>query len=241
MRRAALVMAGGRSERMRAGGCKTHKALRTVCGTTLLQHNVQTLFSYGFKDVTIAINHEEDGLLKAAEELQALASKRACGLTTVKEEEPLGTIGAARLLKEATKNLLVINVDNLTDLNLRAFFNSHLQSEAALTVACHEEPFSIPFGQLEVSGSRVSAYREKPTFPIMISSGIYALHHRAMNAIAPEKKTHAPDLINALIQAGEHVATYQHTAWWIDVNDEAALARAHTNLQRKPWGAAASA
>ena len=75
----------------------------------------------------------------------------------------------------------------------------------------------------------------------MILSGIYALHYRAMCAIPAAEKTHAPDLINALIQAGEHVATYQHTAWWIDVNDEAALARAHTTLQRKPFAAAASA
>ena len=125
MTRTALVMAGGRSERMRAGGCRTHKALRTICGATLLQHNVQTLFSYGFKDVSIAVNQQENDLLSAVEELQAFTSRQACRLIAVKEDKPLGTIGAARLLKESTENLLVINVDNLTDLNLRTFFNPH--------------------------------------------------------------------------------------------------------------------
>jgi GTP:adenosylcobinamide-phosphate guanylyltransferase len=33
---AALIMAGGRSERMRAGGCSQHKALRRVLGVPMI-------------------------------------------------------------------------------------------------------------------------------------------------------------------------------------------------------------
>ena len=237
----ALLMAGGRSERMRAGGCKTHKALRTICGRSLLQHNLEMLFSFDFKEVTVAVNRAEGGLLAAIDALCPVAARAGAVLSALIEDKPLGTIGAARWMSTLAEDLLVVNVDNLTDLDLQAFFAHHLESRAALTVACHLEPFRVPFGQLEVSGSRVTGCKEKPTIPILISSGVYALNRRAMSAIAPDEKTHAPDLINSLAAGGELVSPFQHQAWWIDVNDEMALARAEAALEQRTSAMAASA
>ncbi len=237
----ALLMAGGRSERMRAGGCKTHKALRTICGSSLLQHNLEALFSSGFKNVTVAVNQTEESLLATIKGLCPLAARRGASLNPLIEQKPLGTIGAARPMSDLIENLLVVNVDNLTDLDLQALFTHHVESQAALTVACHLEPFRVPFGQLEVSGSRVTGCKEKPTIPILISSGIYALSRRAMSAIPPDEKIHAPDLINSLAEGGELVSFFKHDAWWIDVNDEAALARAEAALELRAGTMAASA
>ena len=233
MNNTALIMAGGSSERMRSGGCRTHKALRTIGGTSLLEWNLKQVFFCGFRDVWIAVNEAEEELLSAIAGLQDLAGGYGGSIRTVRESTPLGTIGAARLMIERTDDLLVINVDNITDLDLRAMFDFHLESKAALTVASHHELFRIPFGQLETAGTRVTACVEKPALPILISSGSYALGRRAMSTIAPNTRTQAPDLVNALIGAGELVASYEHSAWWIDVNDEAALARAEAARAEK--------
>ena len=241
MKRAALVMAGGNSGRMRAAGCKTHKALREIRGQSLIEHNLRKLFFFGMADVIVAVNTAETELrswLSGAGE--TLAASYGAQLRIFVEERPLGTIGAAGSLAAPNENLLVVNVDNLTDLDLRAFFDFHLENGAALTVASHQEPFSIPFGQLDISGSRVTAYREKPVFMITISSGAYMLHRRAMAAIPPDQRTHAPDLIHLLIQSGEFVACFGHNAWWIDVNDEVALALAEAELARRPLASAAA-
>ncbi len=242
MRSAGLVMAGGSSERMRAGGCRTHKALREICGRSLMEHNLRKLFFCEVTDVTVAVNAAETELLAwLAAEGKALAAAYDAELRIFVEEEPLGTIGAARSISGSHTNLLVVNVDNLTDLDLRAFLNFHIESGAALTVATHQEPFRIPFGQLDISGSQVIAYKEKPVFLVTISSGTYVLHRRAISAIRPGEKIHAPDLINLLIEAGEHVACFGHSAWWMDVNDESALALAEAALLREPLAAAAGA
>jgi NDP-sugar pyrophosphorylase family protein len=240
MNDAALIMAGGSSERMRASGCKTHKALRTIHGISLLQRNLETLFFHGFQDVSIAVNQTEEQLFSAVDALGSLAAEYHAVLRTIREQRPLGTIGAARFMTHLAENVLVVNVDNLTDLDLRAFFEFHVQNQAALTVASHLESFRIPFGQLEISGSRVIAYKEKPSFPVTISSGVYALNRRAMSAIPANEKTHAPDLINWLMQSGELVCCFHHDAWWIDVNDETALAQAEVALARKPLAFAAA-
>ncbi len=241
MNTTALVMAGGSSERMRAGGCKTHKALRAVSGTPLLQRNLETLFLFGFTDISIAVNQAEDQLLSAVGSLHSFAAHYGATLRVIPEQRPLGTIGAARLMSGFAEDVLVVNVDNLTELDLRAFFNFHLQTRAALTVASHQESFRIPFGQIEADNSRLTAYKEKPALSIAISSGAYVLSRQAMAAIPPNERIHAPDLINSLIQSGQLVSCFHHRAWWIDVNDEAALAQAEAALVRKPLAFAASA
>jgi NDP-sugar pyrophosphorylase family protein len=226
-----LIMAGGRSARMRNGGCTTHKALRTICGVPLLERNLTELLRFDIKNIWIAVSESESELLSWLDSRgQAMAKARGGTLQVYIEARPLGTIGAARHLANCAENVLVFNVDNLTSLNLSSFVNFHLTSGAALTVASHDELFRIPFGQIEVNGTQLTAYHEKPEIPVSISSGIYALHRRAMQRIARTGPTDAPNLINSLLGAGEKVACYRHDSWWIDVNDEAALARAEAAL-----------
>lgn len=239
--RCALIMAGGSSDRMRASGCKTHKALRCVSGCTLLEHNIRMACEHGFTDISVAVNSSE-AELRSWLATRGLTIAEQCGfeLRILVEEQPLGTIGSARFFASAQEHLLVVNVDNLADLDLRAFYDFHLGAGAALTVAAHREPFRIPFGQLETVDSRVIAYHEKPVFPITISSGTYMLSNRAMSAIPAGQTIHVPQLINMLIEAGEAVDCFRHTAWWIDVNDEAALALAEAGFPRKAPAAAAA-
>lgn len=222
----ALIMAGGRSERMRAGNCKTHKALRTVAEKSLLLHNLESIVSFGFKDIYIAVSAGEEQLLSYVRNLAVSPDAKGASISTLIEPRPFGTIGAARLLLPVATNVIVTNVDNLTTLNLRAMLDHHLNARAALTVASHRESFRIPFGQLEVTDGKVLAYAEKPRIPVRISSGSYILSPRALSSIQPHARINAPDLINALIESGELVSCFDHQSWWIDVNDEAALASA---------------
>ncbi len=234
-------MAGGNSGRMRAEGCQTHKALRTVGGSPLIEHNLRKLFSSEFRDVSVAVSKSEEDLRAwlAGPGLDCAVDYRA-RLRILTEDKPLGTIGAARQMIDMAEDLLVLNADNLTDLDLHAFFDFHLKAGAALTVASHREPFRIPFGQLETDGARVTGYQEKPVFPVLVSSGCYILNRRAMYFIPPDTQMQAPDLINLLIDSAEMVVCFHHQSWWVDVNNEAALALAEAAFARKPLLAAAA-
>jgi NDP-mannose synthase len=227
MNAVGLIMAGGKSTRMRAGGCSTHKALRIVRGLTLLEHNLQNMLRFGFREIRVAISDSEVELSTwfASKKLE-VARTTGVALQIIREKTPLGTIGAARHLAGLGQNVIVVNVDNLCDLNLCALLDFHVNESAALTIATHDEMFRIPFGHIKRDHDRLIEYREKPSLAVTISSGIYVLHPRAMLHIPASGSTDVPTLVKRLVDSGELVACYQHATSWIDVNDEGTLAEA---------------
>ena len=237
---AAIIMAGGRSERMRAGGCAAHKALRTVLDVPLIEWNVRTLLHFGFRSIHVAVSVDEPELIRWVAErgsrlVESMRDVSVATLTTMLENTPLGTIGAARRLPEHVADAVVVNVDNLTDLDLRAFLAAHRASGAAATVASHEQPFQVPYGRLDIEGDRVTGYAEKPVIPVQVSSGTYVLGRRAIEAIPPDARTDVPWLVESLLARGEHVAPYRHAAAWLDVNDESTLAAAERMIRSRAW------
>ena len=228
---AALIMAGGRSERMRAGGSAQHKGLRTVLGVPLIEWNLRALLWFGFEQVFVAINAQETGLVAWIDRAgRAVANSRSASLEVLIEKGPLGTIGAVASLPRWIDDAVIVNVDNLTSLDLREFAGYHREHGAAATIATHLQPFPIPFGLLELDGPRVSAYREKPELLVPISSGTYVLSRRAIDRVPAGHRFDVPALIDALLQADEPVLAFSHREPWIDVNDEAALAHAQRLL-----------
>jgi NDP-sugar pyrophosphorylase family protein len=228
---AAVIMAGGRSERMRAGGSGQHKGLRSVLGMPLIERNLRTLLWFGFKRLFVAINHQESALAAWLDGRgRALAESQSATLALLVEQQPLGTIGAVASLPGEIDDAVIVNVDNLTSLDLKQFVEYHRERKAAATIAKHQQPFPVPFGMLELSGQRVVAYREKPQLSVTISSGAYVLSRRAIERVRAGQRLDVPALIEALLQAEEAVLAYAHDQPWIDVNDEAALALAERLL-----------
>jgi NDP-sugar pyrophosphorylase family protein len=224
---AALIMAGGRSERMRAGGTAQHKGLRTVLGMPLIERNLRALLWFGFHRLFVAINaHEQELADWIAGHGQALVERERATLQTLVETQPLGTIGAVASLPPDIEDAVIVNVDNLTRLDLRHFARHHREHDAAATIATHEQPFPIPFGMVELLGQRVVAYREKPKLSVPISSGTYVLGRRAIDRVPAGSRMDVPGLVATLLESGDAVLAYPHQEPWIDINDEAALLQA---------------
>src|SRR3954466_3715413 len=90
---AALIMAGGRSERMRASGAPGHKGLRTVSGLPLIECNLRALLHFGFRRLFAAVNESERELLAFIDGPgRRLARQRAATLDVLVETQPRGTV-----------------------------------------------------------------------------------------------------------------------------------------------------
>ena len=212
---------------MRATLGNSHKSLIPVLGVTMLERNLCKLLSAGFHNIVVAVSEQEPEIaLEVETRGRALADVSDATIECFKERQQLGTIGVAREFKDRFDPLLVVNVDNLTALDMRALVDYHERSGAALTVATHFEPLQIPYGEVTISGGRLTRYIEKPIRQTCISSGTYVLGPRALNLIKSDRKTDVPELIDTLLQSGESIAAFQHNAVWIDVNDSIAVEKA---------------
>ena len=222
-------MAGGRSRRMRANGNAAHKALLTVGGTSLAERNLDALLASGFRSLAIAVAAEETELrTEIRKQLRPRATAAGASLVCIVEERPLGTIGAVREIRNPAANVLVVNVDNLTPLDLRALVNFHRVQGVAMTIASHDEPFTMPFGELRLRNGAVEAYLEKPVRRFAISSGTYVLSRNAIDAIPNGEAIDVPQLFERLRLRSLAVAAFRHSERWIDVNDVEALRRAES-------------
>lgn len=216
----AMVMAGGRSSRMRADGVADHKGLVEVLGVPLVERNVRTLLAAGFKNIVVAVAAGEKALQEFVEtRCRRLAEARHAALRCLVEREPLGTIGAVGAVLPEAEEVIVVNVDNLTTLDLRAMLLRHRAVDASMTVAVHWEPFAIPYGEVELDNGWVQELHEKPIKHYRMSSGTYVVGLEAASAFPARRAIGAPELFNRLKHAGRRIAAFEHASRWVDVND----------------------
>jgi NDP-sugar pyrophosphorylase family protein len=235
MTTAALVVAGGQGSRMARSGGAYPKPLMTVAGRSLLEWNVDALTAAGIGHIHIAIGADQTETSEHIERCcRPLVESVGGSISVVAEQTPLGSIGAAALLDPTVDRLLVVNADNLTTLDLAAMLDDHAQHTAAVTLAIHEEPFAMPFGEVTVNADRVVAYVEKPTYSITVSSALTVLSRRAVDLIVPGTSVMLPDLVQRALAADLVVHAHRHTAAWIDVNDLDAVGRAEDLVAAHP-------
>src|SRR5262245_2929865 len=134
----ALIQAGGKSLRMRQSTGPVHKALVPVLGLSTLERNLCRLLVSGFESIVVVTSMAEDEIAQfVAGRGAQLARSRGVRIECLREEKPVGTIGAAQFLSPGHCPLLVLYSDNLMALDLRAFLDRHVQSGAAMTLATH--------------------------------------------------------------------------------------------------------
>ncbi|WP_106290966.1 sugar phosphate nucleotidyltransferase [Arcticibacter pallidicorallinus] len=225
-----LIMAGGRSSRMRnTTSLSLHKALAPIFGIPLIELNLLYAYVYGYRQAWVSVAATEQQLLTHLDRLKKLyRNKLGLIIQIIVEEIPLGTIGAAQFVDIGDDDVLVLNVDNLLNLDLSVLENSHISSRAVMTIASHYESFSIPFGQLVVEEGEVVDYLEKPKQRILVSSGTYILGPKARSIVSqnyPEQRIDIPGLSKDLIALGDKVHSFLHQSIWSDINDKDTLER----------------
>jgi len=130
----AMIFAAGLGTRFKPWTDKHPKALALVNGKTLLQRNIEYLQKYGITDVVVNVHHFADQIIKAINDNNGWGSQ-----VTISDEtdEVLETGGGLLKAKQYLKDepFITVNVDILTDANLKDFLITHQQENAVITLA----------------------------------------------------------------------------------------------------------
>lgn len=209
----AVLMAGGKGERLRPLTEKTPKPLLEVGGKCIIDHNIDRLISYGVEHINVTVNYLGEQL-----EEHFATPRDGVRVRTFREPKFLGTIGSIKFVDTFYNDtVLVMNSDLFTNIDYEDFFLHFQQNDAEMSVAAVPYNVSIELGILDLDGRNVKGLLEKPKFNYYANAGIYLIRKRALAEIPGDTFFHATHLVEKLIAQGKKVIRYPLNGTWIDI------------------------
>ena len=211
----AVLMAGGKGERLRPLTEKTPKPLLLVGDKAIIDHNVDRLVKYGIQHINVTVNYLH-------EQIEAHYQKPRNGvqIRTFREPKFLGTIGSIRFVDSYYHDtILVMNSDLFTNINYEDFYLHFKQNNAEMSVAAVPYNVSIPYGILNLEGRDIQGLVEKPKYTYYANAGIYLIKRQVIDEIPQDTFFNATDLIEKLIAKGKKVIRYPLNGTWIDIGN----------------------
>jgi NDP-sugar pyrophosphorylase family protein len=224
----AIILAGGRAERLGAAAGGRPKPLVDVGGRPLVAYQLHHLARAGVTHAILACAAGQGPLF------DELLGGLGIDVTAAEEPEPRGRGGGIRLAAATARReqgrVLALNGDELLDLDVGALLSCHAASGAPATIAV-ARPRS-QFGVVELDGDRVTAFREGGRVPFWVSCGFYVLEQEALDRF-PEVGDHEATTFPELAAAGR-LAAYRHEGTWLTVNTPKELRAASEHLAAHP-------
>ena len=211
----AVIMAGGKGERLRPLTEKTPKPLLPVGDKAIIDHNVDRLISYGISHISVTVNY-------LAEQIEShFAQPRGdVKVNCIREPHYFGTIGSVQYVKNFYNDaVLVMNSDLFTNIDYEDFYLHFQQHDAEMSVAAIPYNVAIPYGIFQLEGRNITGLVEKPKYIYYANAGIYLIKRRALDEIPANTMFHATDLIEKLINEGKRVIRYPLNGTWIDIGN----------------------
>jgi NDP-sugar pyrophosphorylase family protein len=223
----AIILAGGRAERLGDAARERPKALVELGGRPLAAYQVEQLAAAGVDRILISCASGHEALFEAA--LDGIGPE----IVPVGEPEPLGRGGGIRFAAAARREggeLYALNGDELVDVELGRLLELQRASNAAATITV--VPLRSPFGVVELDGDLVTGFREAPRLEHWVSCGIYVLGEEAL-ARFPEQGDHETTTFPELAAEGR-LRAHRHEGLWLTVNTPKDLRLAEEHLAAHP-------
>lgn len=171
--RKAMILAGGRGERLQPSVPHLPKPMAPVGGRPFLEHILDRVVDGGVTEVILAVGYRAETIRK-----HFGGAYRSVPLRYSIEEFPLGTGGAiAHGLKgEDSSPVLVINGDTLVEIDYEVLADWYATIRSPVGVVLCRVPDISRYGSVVRAGDRVVEFSEKGMKgPGLINAGMYII------------------------------------------------------------------
>jgi NDP-sugar pyrophosphorylase family protein len=214
MKRQAVILAGGKGTRLRPFTATLPKPLVPVGDYPIIEIVLRQLKHFGFTDIIISTGH-------LAELIQAYCGDgRRWGVKIryVREDKPLSTAGALKLIRGLAPRFLTINGDLLTTLDFGKVYEYHRDVRADAVLAVCERRWKIDFGVIDLDADDgLRGFTEKPSIPYLVSMGVNVFDRAVLRHIKPGEALGIPELMLRIKAAGGVVRGFRNKAEWLDI------------------------
>jgi dTDP-glucose pyrophosphorylase len=224
----AVLMAGGEGKRLRPLTENTPKPLLKVGDKPIIEYNIDHLSLYGVDKIFITIKYLGEQIINYF----GNGDNRSLNIRYIKEDRPLGTIGALSLIhKFEHEYILVMNSDILTTIDFEDMFMSAIENNADMVVATSPYEVQIPYGVIETENSQITSLKEKPVYTFFSNAGIYILKKSVLENIPANSPMNATDLIEKLIEQRRKVVNYPILNYWLDIGKPEDFMKAQADVK----------
>ena len=224
----AIILAGGKAERLGDAAGGRPKALVEVAGKPLAAYQVGRLARAGVTRVIVSCAAGQGALFE--QELGGIGPE----VVAAEEPERLGRGGgikfAARLRREAG-DVYALNGDELVDVDFDGLLAAHRANDALATITV-AQPKS-QFGLVDVDDDDVvHGFREGGQVSFWVNCGNYVLSADAIERF-PDKGDHESTTFPALAAEGK-LRAFRHAGLWLTVNTPKELRAAQEHVESHP-------
>jgi NDP-sugar pyrophosphorylase family protein len=223
----AIVLAGGKGERLRPLTSDRPKAMVTLIDKPILEHQLLWLRDNGVTDFVLAVGH----LHHVIEEYFGDGGRWNVRIRYAIEKEPLGRGGAFKLayreVPPGQAHVIGTNGDNVHTQPLAPMIRQHQRTGAVATLLLTQ--LRSPYGIVQQRGNRIVGFREKPLLPHWLSAGAYVLSPEFF-ADLPDVGDHEDGLFPRLA-AEERLYGFRSKSYWKAIDTMKDLTEASEQLE----------
>jgi len=216
----ALILAGGKGERLRPLTDTLPKPMVPVCGKPILWHQVQWLKRGGVTDVVFLVGYRWESV----QEYFGDGSRFGIRTHYSVEDSPLGRGGAIRkglsLVPMEAEWVVALNGDTITAEALSTLVSRYRERKAldpSHLATIMLVPMVSPYGLVDTNEQhQVVGFREKVEVPYWINAGIYVFDRRIEGEL-PQLGDHEDSTFPRLAGEGK-IGALKSRAFWRGVD-----------------------
>lgn len=215
----ALILAGGQGERLRPLTNNIPKCMIKVNGKSILDRIIDLLIKNNILDIYISVGYLSDQI---EQHIADMTLPQNVSIKTMKENRPLGTAGPIKNISLFNEeNLLVINGDIITDIEIDSFLNFHLLRESLFTIATTEVGIELKYGNilLDTDTDTILEMNEKPLKKYLINTGIYIINQNIISYIPDNIYFDMNSLVSICLQNKVKIHPFYHKGLWMDIGN----------------------
>jgi NDP-sugar pyrophosphorylase family protein len=224
----AIILAGGKAERLGDAAGGRPKALVEVAGRPLAAYQVGRLVNAGVTRVIFACAAGQGSFFEA--ELAGLGAE----IVVAEEPERLGRGGGIKFAAQQRNevgDVFALNGDELVDVDYAGLMDAHRATDALATITV-AQPKS-QFGLVDVDeDDLVHGFREGGHVTFWVNCGNYVLSSEAIERF-PDQGDHESSTFPELAAEGK-LRAFRHTGLWLTVNTPKELRVAQDHVAAHP-------
>tara|TARA_B100000029_G_scaffold28291_1_gene27467 strand:- start:158 stop:1216 length:1059 start_codon:yes stop_codon:yes gene_type:complete len=200
----ALIMAGGKGERLKQFTNYFPKPLVPVEDTTASEYIIDSFKKHGVKKFFMSLNYKKN-LIKSY-----FNEDKINNISFLEEKKVLGTAGSISMLKNKVKSdFFVINCDTILSMNLEKFYDYHKKNNYKITLVAASKDFQLSYGSCEIKrNGELRKISEKPSTNYLVSVGLYLFKPEVINLVPKNKFFEMDVLIKKVKQRGGKIGVF---------------------------------